>query len=128
MIRIRLVKGLTETDLQNYGFTEVQNPGRTYWSKKIGPYEVQIKLSFPGNLRIQDWADNRAPWLLFKSLLLLEEGDVIGGKLKVHDSGYYKILEADWILELIKDLNQYTDIEHRLEYWYSEYLAGRLTI
>lgn len=100
----------------------------TFYRKYIGETEIQVKLNFPCNLRIQNWDDNRVPWILMKFLLGLEEGSDADGMIKVTDSGKYKILNVDDTLELIKELNKYTDICRRLSRWYQEYIDGVLRL
>lgn len=127
MIRIRLTRSIRSIDLIEQGFEKIQSEHREYYRKYIGPYEIQIKLSFPTNVRVQNWDDSRAPWILFKFLLALEAKEDISGKIKVVDlDGKYKILPVEDTLELIKDLSRYTDLANRLSYWYKEYLKGNL--
>jgi hypothetical protein len=92
----------------------------------VGSYELQIKLGFPSNFRIKDWDDNRTPWILMKFLLGLEEGKDINGKIKVIDQGKYKILDVKDTLNLIIEMNNYTDVEKRLSKWYQDYIDGTL--
>lgn len=128
MIRIRLQKGLCEKDLlETYGFTKITEPnGRQYYSKHIGQHEIQIKLSFPENLRIQNWPDDRAPWILFKFLLDLEAGREMNSRVCIQDSGYQRIMKTQDTLDLIRDLSLYTDLKHRLQYWYKQFMLGKL--
>lgn len=125
MIRIRLNNDVTEKQLiDDFGFT---NCG-SYLSKTIGQYEIQAKLSKPSNLRIQNWPDNRSPWILFKFLLALEAQQDVLGKIKFDDSGYPRLLRVQDTLDLIEDLNNYTDISRRLNFWYKEFKKGNLVL
>lgn len=87
-----------------------------------------MKMTFPYNLRVQNWDDNRVPWILLKFLLGLEEGADSDGLIKVIDSGKYKILNVNDTLDLIRELNKYTDVYKRLSKWYQEYIDGVLKI
>ena len=90
MIRLRLRRGVTENELLRDGFKECRlvNGETQFLSKCVnnGSYEVQIKLGFPSNVRIQDWDDNRTCWILFKFLLKLEEA-VCKKRLKLETLG-----------------------------------------
>ena len=129
MIRIRLSKGVKSEHLVNNGFELVidqKGSDKSYYKKQVGSYELQIKLGFPSNFRIKDWDDNRTPWILMKFLLGLEEGKDINGKIKVIDQGKYKILDVKDTLNLIIEMNNYTDVEKRLSKWYQDYIDGTL--
>lgn len=129
MIRIRLSKGVNSEHLVNNGFELVidqKSSDKSYYKKQVGSYELQIKLGFPSNFRIKDWDDNRTPWILMKFLLGLEEGKDINGKIKVIDQGKYKILDVKDTLNLIIEMNNYTDVEKRLSKWYQDYIDGTL--
>lgn len=126
MIRIRISKGVTPDMLLKDGFKEVNSGNYTYYSKQIGQYEIMMKLRFPYNLRIKDWDDNRAPWILMKFLLQYEAGDDYAGKIKVYDSGRFKILGTEDTLALITELNKWTDIRKRLTTWYDDFLKGNI--
>ena len=131
MIRLRLRRGVTENELLRDGFKECRlvNGETQFLSKCInnGSYEVQIKLGFPSNVRIQDWDDNRTCQILFKFLLKLEESGM-QEKIKIRDSGRERILNVNNTLELINELNKYTDICKRLTYWWNKYLEGNLSL
>lgn len=123
MIRIRLNRGIFGNELvEKFDFLEKGN----HYVKNLGEYEIQIKPSFPSNVRLKDWDDNRAPWILFKFLLLLEAKKDVSGKLRIDDNGKYKILKVKDTLELISELSKYTDIKHRLDYWYEQFKKGKL--
>lgn len=129
MIRIRISKGVTPELLLNNGYARRENKttGSSYYVKNIGSYELQIKLDFPNNFRLKDWDDNRTPWILMKFLLSLEEGtNIVNGKIKVIDQGKYKILDIKDTLEMIQEINSYTDICKRLTKWYQDYIDGLL--
>ena len=128
MIRIRIMKGVTPEILLEDGYVKVSSKSGNYYKKMVGGLEIQMKLSFPYNLRVQNWDDNRVPWILMKFLLGIEEGAAVDGKIKVTDSGKYKILCVEDTLELIKELSKYTDIHKRLDKWYHEYIDGTLKI
>lgn len=125
MIRIRIDKTTTPEWLEQEGFKEV-TPG--IWGKDFGTIGVTVKLGYPANLRIRDWSDNRAPWILFKFLLALESNEGVSGKIKVTDEGQWRILVIQDVLDLIKGLARFTDLSKRLKYWYSEYIEGRLVM
>lgn len=127
MIRVRIMKGVTPDTLLEDGYEKIDSKAGTFYRKYIGDIEIQVKLNFPSNLRIQNWDDNRVPWILMKFLLGLEEGTDADGMIKVTDSGKYKILNVDNTLELIKELNN-TDICRRLSRWYQEYIDGVLRL
>lgn len=125
MIRLRIKRGVSSETLLADGYVPVvSEKAGTYYSKFIGPYEIQMKPYFPYNLRIQDFDDNRAPWILMKFLLKLEEGDTWGGTVKVLDNGRYKTLGTTETLALIEELNKHSDICKRLSKWYSDWKAG----
>ena len=127
MIRLRIRRGVRPETLLKDGYREVKSEtAGTYYSKFVGPYEIMMKVHFPYNLRIQDWDDNRAPWILMKFLLQYEAGDDVSGKIKVQDSGKYKILGTTETLELIEELNKWSDICGRLTHWYNDFLEGRI--
>ena len=128
MIRVRIMKGVTPDTLLEDGYEKIDSKAGTFYRKYIGDIEIQVKLNFPSNLRIQNWDDNRVPQILMKFLLGLEEGTDADGMIKVTDSGKYKILNVDNTLELIKELNKYTDICRRLSRWYQEYIDGVLRL
>ena len=128
MIRIRITKGVTPEILLNDGYEKVTTSSGTYYKKRVGSLEVQMKMTFPYNLRVQNWDDNRVPWILLKFLLGLEEGADSDGLIKVIDSGKYKILNVNDTLDLIRELNKYTDVYKRLSKWYQEYIDGVLKI
>ena len=128
MIRVGIMKGVTPDTLLEDGYEKIDSKAGTFYRKYIGDIEIQVKLNFPSNLRIQNWDDNRVPWILMKFLLGLEEGTDADGMIKVTDSGKYKILNVDNTLELIKELNKYTDICRRLSRWYQEYIDGVLRL
>lgn len=125
MIRLRISKGVTAKELLENGFEEKksENAG-TYYSKMVGPYELMLKVHFPYNLRIQDWDDNRTPWILMKFLLQYEAGDDVNGKIRVFDSGRFKILGTEETLDLINELNKWSDVCKRLTKWYDDYKKG----
>lgn len=129
VIRIRLKKFVHENELERDGYSKVaSNNGVDYYAKAVGKYEIQIKKSFPSNIRIKDWDDNRTPWILMKFLLDLEMvGPSSNGQIKVIDKNRYYILDVDNTLELIKELNKHTDIYKRLRYWYDQYMDGKIT-
>lgn len=127
MIRLRINRGVTPEKLLKDGFIEVKSAtAGTYYSKHVGPYEIMMKVRFPYNLRIQDWDDNRAPWILMKFLLQYEAGDDVAGKIKVSDSGRFKILGTNETLELIEELNKWSDVCNRLTNWYKDFLDGKI--
>ena len=96
MIRLRIKRGVRPEMLLEDGYTEIHSEkSGTYYSKRVGSYEVMLKVQFPYNLRIQNWDDNRAPWILMKFLLQYEAGDDVNGKIKVVDSGRFKILDTE---------------------------------
>ena len=125
MIRIRITKGVTPEILLNDGYEKVTTSSGTYYKKSVGSLEVQMKMTFPYNLRVQNWG---VPWILLKFLLGLEEGADSDGLIKVIDSGKYKILNVNDTLDLIRELNKYTDVYKRLSKWYQEYIDGVLKI
>lgn len=129
MIRLRLAKGVKSEELLRDGFVSRQVNGETeYLSKCLnGSYEIQVKLGFPSNVRIQNWDDNRTCWILFKFLLKLEESG-IQEKIKVRDSGRDRVLNVEETLGLIEELNKYTDVCKRLTYWYNQYVEGSLKL
>ena len=127
MIRLRIRRGVKPEMLLNDGYVEMQSEkAGTYYSKHVGLYEIMMKVRFPYNLRIQDWDDNRAPWILMKFLLQYEAGDDVAGKIRVSDSGKFKILGTDETLELIEELNKWSDVCGRLTHWYNDYLEGKI--
>ena len=128
MIRVRISKWVRPENLVERGYTYIADTKYSggYYTKKVGSYELQVKLGFPSNFRIKDWDDNRTPWILMKFLLSLEEGNAIGDKIKVIDNGKYKILNVSETLELIKEISHYTDIQNRLTKWYQDYIDGTL--
>lgn len=128
MIRIRISRGVRPEHLiaDNYIYVNNNQNNSGYYKKEVGCYEIQFKLGFPSNFRIKDWDDNRTPWILMKFLLGLEEGNDVGGKIKVIDQGKYKILDVDDTLELIREISPYTDIKNRLTKWYQDYIDGIL--
>ena len=127
MIRLRINRGVKPEMLLNDGYVEVNSEtAGTYYSKHVGPYEVMMKVRFPYNLRIQDWDDNRAPWILMKFLLQYEAGDDVSGKIKVQDSGKFKILGTKETLDLIEELNKWSDVCGRLTHWYNDFLEGKM--
>ena len=125
MIRLRLKKFVKVDELLNDGyFQEVVATNTSVYTKNVGRYQIQIKKSFPTNIRIKDWDDNRTPWILMKFLLDLEAGLNVGNQIKVWDKNRFYILNVPDTLELIKELNKFTDIKKRLTHWYSEFLRG----
>jgi hypothetical protein len=60
-------------------------------------------------------------------LLKLEESGM-QEKIKIRDSGRERILNVNNTLELINELNKYTDICKRLTYWWNKYLEGNLSL
>ena len=127
MIRLRIRRGVNAKQLLSDGFKEVNSEAAgTYYSKMVGPYEIMMKVSFPYNLRIQNWDDNRAPWILMKFLLQYEAGDDVAGKIKVIDNGKFKILGTKETLDLIEELNKWSDVCGRLTHWYNDFLAGKI--
>ena len=129
MIRLRLKKFVTSSELLRDGYAlEVADNSVSYYTKFVGKYKIQIKKSFPCNVRIENWDDNRTPWILMKFLLDLEAGLNVGNQIKVWDKNRYYLLRVDDTLDLIKELSKHTDIKKRLQFWYSEYTSGRLRI
>jgi hypothetical protein len=134
MIRVRIQKGVTPERLLRDGYEKVEIKGtgegneKYYMSKHIGSLEIQAKLDFPMNLRVQNWDDNRVPWILFKFLLALEEGTDVDGRVKIIDTGKERILSTSDTLGLIQELSKYTDIAGRLGRWYTEYCEGKLRL
>ena len=129
MIRLRLKKFVTSSELLRDGYAlEVADNSVSYYTKFVGKYKIQIKKSFPCNVRIENWDDNRTPWILMKFLLDLEAGLNVGNQIKVWDKNRYYLLRVDDTLDLIKELSKHTDIKKRLQFWYSEYTKGRLRI
>ncbi len=128
MIRLRLKKFVNESELERDGYTVVAGSnGVSYYTKTIGKYEIQFKKTFPSNVRIKDWDDNRVPWILMRFLLDLETfGTNPNNQLKVTDKGRFYILDITDTLELIKELNKYTDIHKRLRYWYDSFMEGKI--
>ena len=125
MIRLRLKKFVKVDELLNDGYCqEVVATNTSVYTKNVGRYQIQIKKSFPTNIRIKDWDDNRTPWILMKFLLDLEAGLNVGNQIKVWDKNRFYILNVPDTLELIKELNKFTDIKKRLSHWYSEFLRG----
>jgi hypothetical protein len=125
MIRLRLKKFVKVDELLNDGYCqEVVATNISVYTKNVGRYQIQIKKSFPTNIRIKDWDDNRTPWILMKFLLDLEAGLNVGNQIKVWDKNRFYILNVPDTLELIKELNKFTDIKKRLTHWYSEFLRG----
>lgn len=125
MIRLRIRRGVKPEMLLEDGFKEVKSDtAGTYYTKQVGPFEISLKVNFPYNLRIRDWDDNRTPWILMKFLLQYEAGDDVAGKIKVSDSGRFKILETKETLNLIEELNKWSDVCKRLKHWYTDFLSG----
>lgn len=124
MIRLRLKKFVKVDELLNDGYCQELVANSSVYTKNVGKYQIQIKKSFPTNIRIKDWDDNRTPWILMKFLLDLEAGLNVGNQIKVWDRNRYYILNVSDTLELIKELNKFTDIKKRLSHWYSEFLRG----
>jgi hypothetical protein len=125
MIRLRLKKFVKVDELLNDGYCqEVVATNTSVYTKNVGRYQIQIKKSFPTNIRIKDWDDNRTPWILMKFLLDLEADLNVGNQIKVWDKNRFYILNVPDTLELIKELNKFTDIKKRLTHWYSEFLRG----
>ena len=124
MIRLRLKKFVKVDELLNDGYCQEVVANYSVYTKNVGKYQIQIKKSFPTNIRIKDWDDNRTPWILMKFLLDLEAGLNVGNQIKVWDKNKYYILNVPDTLELIKELNKFTDIKKRLSHWYSEFLKG----
>lgn len=122
MIRLRLKKFVKVDDLLVDGYC--QDSVASVYTKNVGKYQILIKKSFPTNVRIKDWDDNRTPWILMKFLLDLEAGLNVGNQIKVWDKNRYYILNVPDTLELIKELNKFTDIKKRLSHWYSKFLRG----
>lgn len=125
MIRIRIKKTTCPEWLEQEGFKEV-TPG--IWTKQYGTLEVSVKLGYPSNLRVKDWSDNRAPWILFRFMLGMEAGEGHGGKIKVTDEGHWRILNIQDTIDMICDLCKFTDLRKRLEKWYTEYIEGKLKL
>ena len=127
MIRLRIKRGVRPEMLLEDGYTEIHSEkSGTYYSKRVGSYEVMLKVQFPYNLRIQNWDDNRAPWILMKFLLQYEAGDDVNGKIKVVGSGRFKILDTEETIALIVELNKWSDVRNRLFRWYNDYLKGKI--
>ncbi len=124
MIRLRLKKFVKVDELLNDGYCQEVVANASVYTKNVGKYQIQIKKSFPTNIRIKDWDDNRTPWILMKFLLDLEAGLNVGNQIKVWDKNRFYILNVPNTLELIKELNKFTDIKKRLSHWYSEFLRG----
>lgn len=125
MIRLRILHGVSAGTLLANDFVQVKSEkAGIYYSKRVGSYEIQMKPYFPYNLRIQNFDDNRVPWILMKFLLKLEKGEIWNGEVKVFDNGRYKTLKATETLELIEELNKYSDVCKRLKMWYYKYLKG----
>lgn len=126
MIRLRLKKFVTGNELLRDGYAlEVAENSVSYYTKSVGKYKIQIKKSFPTNIRIENWDDNRTPWILIKFLLDLEAGLNVGNQIKVWDKNRFYILNVENTLDLIKELNKFTDIKKRLQHWYKDFLEGR---
>lgn len=115
MIRIRLRKGLRELDFLEKGFVKVTGESATYYSKRIGTLEVQVKLSYPGNIRIKDWDDSEAPWILYEFLKALD-GKELPDRIRIRR----KIINVQDGLRLIEELTWFSDILKRLKYWFKE--------
>ena len=127
MIRLRIKRGVRPEMLLEDGYTEIHSEkSGTYYSKRVGSYEVMLKVQFPYNLRIQNWDDNRAPWILMKFILQYVAGDDVNGKIKVVDSGRFKILDTEETIALIVELNKWSDVRNRLFRWYNDYLKGKI--
>lgn len=127
MIRLRIKRGVSPETLLSDGYEKVESEkAGIYYKKFIGPYEIQMKPYFPYNLRIQDFDDNRVPWILMKFLLKLEEGDVWDGTIKVLDKGHYKTLGVKDTLSLIEELNKHSDICKRMSKWYTDWKNGEI--
>lgn len=130
MIRLRLKKFVNSNELLRDGYAlKVADSGSvSYYTKTVGKYKVQIKKTFPCNVRIENWDDNRTPWILMKFLLGLEAGLDSRGQIKVWDKKRYYILDVENTLDLIKELNKFTDIKKRLQFWYTGYVNGQFRI
>lgn len=129
MIRIRLKKFVNVEELLRDGYSLVNVADSvSYYAKPVGKYEIQIKKSFPSNVRIKNWDDNRTPWILMKFLLDLESGLSVGNQIKVWDKNRFYILDVQDTLDLIKELNKFTDVRKRLQHWYSDFLEGNLKL
>ena len=127
MIRLRIKRGVTSETLLSDGYQPVESEkAGVFYTKFIGSYEIQMKPYFPYNLRIQDFDDNRVPWILMKFLLKLEEGDVWNGSIKVLDNGRYKTLDVNETLNLIEELNKHSDVYKRLSKWYQDWKEGKI--
>ena len=125
MIRLRLKKFVTSSELLRDGYAlEVVADSVSYYTKSVGKYKIQIKKSFPSNIRIENWDDNRTPWILIKFLLDLEAGLNVGNQIKVWDKNRFYVLNVDNTLELICELNKFTDIRKRLQHWYDDFMNG----
>lgn len=127
MIRLRIKRGVSSETLLADGYIQCETEkAGVYYKKFIGSYEIQMKPYFPYNLRIQDFDDNRVPWILMKFLLKLEEGDTWDGTVKVLDNGHYKTLGIKDTLSLIEELNKHSDIHKRISKWYLDWKNGLL--
>lgn len=125
MVRLRINHGVRPDDLQRDGYRKNDSG---FYVKQIGPFEVSMKLSFPHNLRIKDWDDNRTPWILLKFLKNYEAGLDYGGEIKVQDDGKYKTLGTTETLNLITELNKWSDVKNRLLFWLDQVDKGRIAI
>lgn len=129
MIRIRLKKFVNVEELLRDGYSLVNVADSvSYYTKPVGKYEIQIKTSFPSNVRIKNWDDNRTPWILMKFLLDLEGGLNIENQIKIWDKNRFYILNVQDTLDLIKELNKFIDVRKRLQHWYSDFLEGNLKL
>lgn len=54
MIRVRIMKGVTPDTLLEDGYEKIDSKAGTFYRKYIGDIEIQVKLNFPSNLRIQN--------------------------------------------------------------------------
>lgn len=126
MIRLRLKKFVKGNELLRDGYAlEVADNSVSYYTKSVGKYKIQIKKSFPTNIRIENWDDNRTPWILIKFLLDLEAGLNVGNQIKIWDKNRFYILNVENTLDLIRELNKFTDVRKRLQHWYTDFLEGR---
>ena len=50
----------------------------------------------------------------------------VAGKIKVQDSGKFKILGTKETLDLIEELNKWSDVCGRLTHWYNDFLEGKM--
>ncbi len=126
MIRLRLKKFITVNELlrDGYALEVAEDSSVSYYTKSVGKYKIQIKKSFPSNIRIENWDDNRTPWILIKFLLDLEAGLNVGNQIKIWDKNRFYVLNVDNTLDLIRELNKFTDIRKRLQHWYTDFING----